>query len=231
VGIAATYYDHMMRPHSSAGNSLDHQTLNRRAARRQQLLDAADRVIRREGPDVSMDEIALEAATAKPVLYRHFGNKGGLYQALAERYVRAVVEAIRDVLQKPGPPRDRLRGAINAYLELVENSPEIYSFLMHRAARERPEVQATVADFIRQLGAEIASGLGSELRQYGIDAAPAETWGRGIVGMVQVAGDWWLEKRPMPRERLVDELVTLLWNGFSGLEAASSEQPQEASSP
>jgi AcrR family transcriptional regulator len=221
----------MTRPDSSAGNALGHQALDRRAVRRTQLLDAADRVIRREGPDVSMDEIALEAATAKPVLYRHFGNKGGLYQALAERYVRSVVEAIRGVLQKPGHPRDRLRGAINAYLELVENSPEIYSFLMHRAVKERPEVQATVADFIRQLGAELAIGLGDQLREYGMDPAPAETWGRGMVGMVQVAGDWWLEQRPMSRERLVDELVTLLWNGFSGLEAASSEQPQEASSP
>jgi len=33
--------------------------------------------------------------------------------------------------------------------------------------------------------------------------------------MVQLAGDWWLERRPMPRPRLVAYLADLLWNGFS----------------
>lgn len=176
-----------------------------------------------------MDVIAAEGGTAKPVLYRHFGNKGGMYQALAERYVREVVEAIRGALEDPGHPRDRLRRAIDAYLALVEHSPEVYRFLMHRAVGERPEAQATVADFIRQLGAELATGLRGRLRHFGLDPGPAQTWARGMVGMVQVAADWWLEYRPMPREQLVDELVTLLWKGFSGLATVSSDKPGDLS--
>lgn len=207
--------------------TLSHRALARKAARRQELLDAADRVIRREGPAVSMDQIAVEARTAKTVLYRHFGNKGSLYQALAERYMREVIGAIRGALEHPGHPRERLRSAVDAYLTLVDNSPEVYRFLTHRAVREQPEAQATVAHFIRQLGAELAAGLAGRLRHFGVDPGPAQTWGRGMVGMVQVAADWWLEERPMPREQLVDELVTLLWNGFSGLPTVSSERPED----
>ena len=168
-----------------------------------------------------MNEIAAEAHTAKPVLYRYFGDKGGLYQAVAERYVTSVMSAIREALQEDPHPKARLTTAIDAYLGLVETSPEIYTFLMHRAVNEREEAQATVADFIRQLGAEIATMLTEDLRRAGLDAHAAEPWARGIVGMVQVAGDWWLENRTMTRERMVDHLVTLLWSGFSGLQAPS----------
>src|SRR4051794_1843691 len=58
----------------------------RRAKKRIELLDAAIRAIRREGPGVSMGEMAAEAGVTKPILYRHFGAKGGLYHAIAERY-------------------------------------------------------------------------------------------------------------------------------------------------
>ncbi|HJR46262.1 MAG TPA: TetR family transcriptional regulator [Actinomycetota bacterium] len=198
------------------------EMLARKAARRQELLDAADRAIRRGGPDVSMDEIAAEAATAKPVLYRYFGDKGGLYQALAERYVQQVMTAVRDALaeQEDASPRRRLEAAIDAYLELVESSTDVYRFLMHRAVTERAEAHATVADFIRGLGGELAAVLAEDLRARGMDAHAAEPWARGIVGMVHVAGDWWLEQRTMTRARLVDHLVTLLWTGLRDQEAS-----------
>lgn len=196
------------------------ELLARKAAKRQELLDAADRAIRRSGPGVSMDEIAAEASTAKPVLYRYFGDKGGLYQALAQRYVQQVMAAVRDALeeQEEGGPRARLEAGIDAYLALVEDSPDVYRFLMHRAVTERAEAQATVADFIRALGGQLAAVLSEDLRSRGLDAHAAEPWARGIVGMVQVAGDWWLEQKSMTRHRLVEHLVTLVWIGLAGLE-------------
>ncbi|MGH2819151.1 MAG: helix-turn-helix domain-containing protein, partial [Actinomycetota bacterium] len=45
------------------------------------LLDAADNVVRRDGPEASMQKIAAEAGITKPILYRQFGDKGGLYRA------------------------------------------------------------------------------------------------------------------------------------------------------
>ncbi|MEV1243105.1 TetR/AcrR family transcriptional regulator [Nonomuraea sp. NPDC050022] len=63
--------------------------------RRKALLDAADRVILREGPEASMAAIAAEAGITKPILYRHFGDKSGLYEALADRHVRTVIAQLR----------------------------------------------------------------------------------------------------------------------------------------
>ncbi|MGH3547151.1 MAG: TetR/AcrR family transcriptional regulator [Pseudonocardiaceae bacterium] len=49
-----------------------------REQRRAALVQAAMRAIRQHGPDVAMDDIATEAGVSKPILYRHFLDKGGL---------------------------------------------------------------------------------------------------------------------------------------------------------
>ena len=59
--------------------------------RRRELLEAADRVVLRDGPGASMNAIAAEAGITKPILYRHFGDKGGLYAALAKRHTDALL--------------------------------------------------------------------------------------------------------------------------------------------
>lgn len=201
------------------------EAMARKATKRQELLDAADRAIRQSGPHVSMDEIAAEAATAKPVLYRYFGDKGGLYQALAQRYVQKVMAAVSDAIAgEQGGPRARLTAGIDAYLQLVESSPDVYRFLMHRAVRERAEAQSTVADFIRGLGGELAAVFAEDLTDRGLDAHPAETWARGIVGMVHVTGDWWLEDKSMTRAHLVEHLVTLLWDGLGNVQRSSIDK-------
>lgn len=211
----------MQTPETSNRRRVNPAVVARKATKRQDLLDAADRALRRRGPNVSMDEIAAEASTAKPVLYRHFGDKGGLYQALAQRYVERVMAAVTQAVVNDGggSPRSRLRAGIDAYLRLVESSPDVYRFLMHRAVRERSEVQSTVADFIRGLGAELAAIFAGDLRSRGLDAHPAEAWARGIVGMVHVTGDWWLEEKSMTRTDLVEHLVTLLWDGLGNARA------------
>jgi AcrR family transcriptional regulator len=216
---------------SSKRRSLNPAVQARRAERRARLLDVADGVIRRDGPSTSINRIAAEAGIAKPVLYRHFGDKGGLYQALAERYVRELMATLREALKSHTEPRERLATTIDTYLRFVEENPEAYRFLMHRAAAEQPEAQATVADFIRQLAGEIAVVLGDVLRDAGLDSGGAVPWAHGLVGMVELAGDWWLRERGMSRTRLTAYLTDLVWKGFRGISvdelATTASQPPQ----
>jgi AcrR family transcriptional regulator len=191
----------------------------RRAQKRAELLEVADRVVRREGPGASVNQIAAEARIAKPVLYRIFGDKGGLYQAIAERYVRDLMANLRTALSEEQPGRPRLEATIDTYLRFVEDNPEVYRFLMHRAIAEQPEASATVSDFIGQVANEVAIVLGEELRSNDLDSGPAEPWAHGIVGFVELAGDWWLQNRSMSRQNLVTYLTDLLWSGFRGTAA------------
>jgi AcrR family transcriptional regulator len=88
--------------------------------RREQLLEAADRVVRRDGSAATMNLIAAEAGITKPILYRHFGDKGGLYRALAERYIDELLGRLRAALATRGGLRARTRATIDAYLASVE---------------------------------------------------------------------------------------------------------------
>ena len=178
-----------------------------------------------------MTRIAAEAGVTKPILYKHFGDKGGLYRALAERYVKDLLEELRGALAAEREPQARITRTIDTYLSFVEQEREAYRFLMHRAVGERTEAQETVTEFIRQLGEEIAVLLGDELRRLGLDSGGDETWAHGMVGMVHLAGDRWLEHRTMSRERLVDYLSALLWTGLSRLPVTAGPQVASGSPP
>ncbi len=186
----------------------------RSVVRRAQLLEAADRAIQRDGPDVSMAAIAAEAGVTKPIVYRHFGDKAGLYRALAERHTAEMLANIRAALTAPGGLRTRAEGAVDAYLAAIEQRPEVYRFLVHRASAEEPTVAGHVAFFQQRLATELAAGIALELRLPG--PTPRVTaWAYAIVGMVRSAGDWWVEDRPIPRAQLVSELVDLLYGDLA----------------
>ncbi|HET8651077.1 MAG TPA: TetR/AcrR family transcriptional regulator [Gaiellaceae bacterium] len=192
-----------------------------RERRREELLDAADTVIKRAGPGVSMDEIAAEAGITKPVLYRHFGDKDGLYEALTERYVDELARALRPSVETDDP-RSRLAATIDAYLSYVERQPERYRFLLH--AGEQPRTAPLVAGFRRRHIAHCTIAADESVRRAGLDPTFGEIWAQCVIGMVRAAGASWLEKRSLPRDRLVEYLTAVLWDGFAALRRAAANR-------
>jgi AcrR family transcriptional regulator len=183
--------------------------------RRTGLLEAADRVVQREGPDASMNVIAAEAGITKPILYRHFGDKGGLYRALAARHIEELLARLREALTTRGGLAARTRATVDAYLTAIESRPQVYRFLMHRAAVEDAGVRDDVENFVRRFGDELALGIRHEPALADIDPLRATVWAHGIAGMVQATGDWWLDHPEVPRETVVTELSDLLIAGFA----------------
>ncbi|MCW2616279.1 MAG: TetR family transcriptional regulator [Frankiales bacterium] len=180
-----------------------------RTARREELLDAADRIVQRDGPVATMAVIAAEAGITKPILYRHFGDKGGLYAALADRYTGTLLAQLQAALEAGQDRRDRVERTVGAYLAAIERDPQVYRFLLH--SDEGATAQSQVRSFTRRLGAQLAEGIGAEL---GVPPTRAAAWGHGIVGMVQSAGDWWLEAPGVGRDELVAELTDLLFGAY-----------------
>jgi AcrR family transcriptional regulator len=182
--------------------------------RRAGLLEAADRVVQREGSAATMNVIAAEAGITKPILYRHFGDKSGLYRALAARHIEELLARLRAALLTRGGLAARTRATVDAYLASIEERPQIYRFLVQRAAVEEPDVRGDVEGFVRRFGDELAVGIRSEPSLHGISEARAAVWAHAIAGMVQGAGDWWLDHPEVPRQAVVDELSALLIAGF-----------------
>lgn len=187
-----------------------------RLLRREALLDAADQVVQRDGAAASMASIAAEAGITKPILYRHFGDKSGLYAALAERHTDRLLAALQAALSRGRTRRERFALTVDTYLATIEAEPQVYRFLVRPL--EAAPVSGQVRSFLARLASVLAEGIGAELHVPDGDVAGqlrAQVWAHAVVGMVQAGGDWWLEQRACPRAVLTAELTELAWGGFA----------------
>lgn len=200
-----------------------------REQRRRELVEATLRAIRRSGASVGMEEIAAEAGTSKTVFYRHFQDRSGLYHAVTEHVdqliMRDVTAAVRPGLDRTqawlGSPQDFLAAAIEAYLRLVEDDPEIYRFVMAApllSARERGTSEVA-AGLTQQIGHQIGDLFSAALRHLDQDPSPAELWGHAVVGLVRAAADQWLaagaSASGTSRAEVTRQLTDLVWGGVS----------------
>jgi AcrR family transcriptional regulator len=195
--------------------------LQDRDARRESLLAAADLVVQRDGAAASMATIAAEAGITKPILYRHFGDKRGLYAALAERHTDRLLDDLVDALTAGGPPRERVARTIDAYLSVLEAEPQVYRFLVQSEEAALTAGSASpVRGFVHRLQELLAAGISHELR-VPEDDTRSGVWAAAIVGMVQSAGERWLERRDLERAELGDLLTGLLWGAYGEATAAA----------
>lgn len=211
-----------MKGPSSGRLRVDPTRERRKQDRRAQLLGAAIRAVEREGPAVSVETIAAEAGITRPVLYRHFGDKAGLYQAVVDAYTGAVAEALAPALSSRGSPRRALVRTIEAYLDFLAEHRQLYRFAQWARA-EQTGAHVAVRSYVSSLADALTDTLGTMLEAAGLDPALAEPWSYGIVGLVHLVGDWWIEDpEPRPRAQVAADLVDLLWEGLSRLESTGA---------
>ncbi len=190
--------------------------------KRQRLLEAAIGVVRREGPAVSMREIAHEAGVTKPIVYRAFGDREGLTRAIADRFADELAADLQRAIDLADDDRGRVAGAINAYLAFIERDPAIIRFLITRSLEAVEETGVAMSGFVRRVGQLITQAIAEAMRERGLDSGIAEPWAYAIVGAVHMAGDWWLERRTIRREWLVEYLTSLVWDGMKAYDGSGA---------
>jgi AcrR family transcriptional regulator len=202
-----------------------------REARRKALIDAAVRAVRKHGSSVGMDQIAAEAETSKPVMYRYFTDKADLYLAVGQQVAQGLVDRITSALEGHTGGRAMVAAGVDAYLRVIEEEPELYRFVVRHALVDRSVENDPVADSSSILGTYLSRRLGDMMREVGFDSGAAEPWGFGLVGLVRSAGEWWLERQSMSRQALADYLTTLMWTGLAGGYRSVGVDPAETDSP
>jgi AcrR family transcriptional regulator len=203
------------RPDGRSRRWADH-----RERRRAELVEAVIEAIRELGPEPGIDAVAAHAGVSKPVLYRYFEDKSGLWLAVGRQAATAVVEAIAPAVAAVREERDVVAAAIDAYLAFIEADPHVYRFVVHQRGIARDT--DVVADAMDTVASGLARILGDRLRALGLDSGPALPWAYGIVGYVQTVGDWWLrQQQPISRGALADYLTTFLWGGIAGIRTAA----------
>lgn len=192
-----------------------------RETRRRELIDSSIVAIRERGANLGMDDFAAAAGTSKTVLYRHFEDRIGLHAAIIDEIEQILITKVREVLVAgPGVthPRDVVEAGVAAYVELVEQEPHLYRFMMLGPNPELPVMRGDL-----QLGRGTQS-LAQQVRALLDTAAPqshrsplvTELWAHSLLGMVRVGVDIWQRSpAPIPRNDLIAALTEIVWHGAS----------------
>ena len=201
-----------METDSAVGAQTVPRRLLPRAERRAQILDAAASAFAERGySDTSMDDVAARAGITKLIVYRHFGSKSELYQAVLDavfnRLATEVTQRIPDQLGKGAVP--------SALMVVAREQPDALRLLVVHSSRE-PEF----AELINRFNAVAQSAAASVLEPTGdaeVDRWQARTLTDYVVGGVLR----WVEDGDPARD---DEVVGRLSAGSARLAAGWRER-------
>lgn len=120
-----------------------------RARTRAAIVDAAARLLRTEGPDaVTTRAVAAEADVQAPTIYRIFGDKDGLLDAVAEHVFSTYVAGKTRVEHSEDAVAD-LRAGWDLHIEFGLANPALFALLADPRRRTRSPAAAAGEDVLR----------------------------------------------------------------------------------
>ena len=198
-----------------------------RAQRHEQLIDVARGLFAEKGLDgTSVEEIAAHAGVSKPVVYEHFGGKECLYAVVVDREVQPLHDAIHAAISQPSvSPRRLIELGTLALLDYIEESPDGFRIISRDSSpisldgKDSAESR-TFATILSGIAARVEGLLGAQFARRGFDPDTAPLYSQMLVGLVALAGQWWVDAREttsLTKPQVAAHLVNLTWNGLSGL--------------
>jgi hypothetical protein len=108
--------------------------------------------------------------------------------------------------------------ALDAFFTVIEEHPNLYRLLARGSFQgNKPVDSDVVAEDKEVIATALTALLGDYMRMFNMDSGAAEPWAHGIVGMVQNTGEWWLDRRSMGRDSVVEYLTQIIWAAIDGL--------------
>ncbi len=131
------------------------------AQRREQLLDAAERLFAERGyGGATTAELARAAGVTEPIIYRHFRSKRDLFVAVVERTGAATIKMWSEQLRSAKDPPQRLRRLIGANPMVSESGSGVYRVIVQAMTEiEDPEILAALQRHVQRLHAFVAGEI------------------------------------------------------------------------
>lgn len=212
------------------------------AAERRELIErAATEVFAAHGyAGASIDEIARQSGVTPPVVYDHFASKLDLFTRLLERTRDELLAMWVEQLAVPSPEGDplavaagrkpetdvRMRRAFDAWARYVEANRFASRMYFQEAtgdADARTAHRAIQAQGRAALGVILGQEPGAERLAGGSDPQALEMAAEVIRAGLAGLAIWWDDHPHVPRERIVETAMNVLWTGFERL--AGSDAP------
>ena len=192
---------------------------------RAEIVEAAFRAIDRLGPDLSVREIAEEAGTAKPKIYRHFTDKSDLFQAIGKRLRDKLWAAVIPSIDFANDSvREIIRRTAEEHVNLVDEHPNVLRFFIQGRFPEQSETTTRTLNEGREITLAMAEMFNNELREMELDTTAIELAAFATFGSAAAATDWWLgsttdRPRRMPPADFIAHLTTIMLGAINGTTA------------
>lgn len=165
--------------------------------------------------DTVMDELTAQAGMTRGALYHHFGDKKGLFLAVAQEIDAEMDARLADISAHAPDNWSAFKGRCRAYLEMTME-PEVQRILL----RDSPSVLG--AEYLQagklQCVASMTRMLKTLMEEKHIAPTSPEVLAHLINGGLMDAA-FWIANRPEDRQALAQALdgVELLLNGLKPL--------------
>lgn len=148
------------------------------------ILDAAEALLRRYGPDkLAVTDVARALKMSHANVYRFFDSKAALFDALVRRWLGRLETALAKIAGETGPAPERLvRWALTLHRqkrEKVSGDPEMFAAFDKAADRAGNAVKAHLDALDAQLAAIIADG-----KAQGVWPNPAATASQDVFAAI-----------------------------------------------
>ena len=189
---------------------------------RAEIIDAAFRAIDRLGPNVSVREIAEEAGTAKPKIYRHFTDKSDMFAQIGERMRDMLWAAVIPSINiESDSARQVIGRAVEHYVELVDEHPNVVRFLLQGRFADQSAAAMTTVNRGRDITMAIADMVSGELKDMNLEPDVFELAAFALFGTAASATDWWLggsdsSARRMPADQFIAHMTTIMMGAVNG---------------
>ncbi len=192
-----------------------------RAQRREQLIDVARALFADRGLEgTSVEEIAARAGVSKPVVYEHFGGKEGLYAVVVDREVQTLHGSIKIALASPrANPRALIEQGTLALLDYIDDNPDGFRIISRDTSNSESTSFATI---LSDIASRVEDQLAEEFTKRNLDPETAPLYAQMLVGLVALAGQWWVDTRDehhLDKPTVAAHLVNLSWYGLRNLRA------------
>lgn len=163
--------------------------------------------------NVSIHEVQKQADVSIGSIYKHFGGKEGIAQALYKHILNEVDELIDRVIKDIHTPIEQLEEIIKQLFEHTETHKKIISFIFHSKHADFLADQPLICDaapFIKLRNITAQAIKNGDIKDVDVAVATSIIMG-GAIRMIQLRLDGLIEK---PLTNYIDVLMSSLWGGI-----------------
>lgn len=183
---------------------------------RDAILQAAAQIFREKGYHAaSMQDIAEAVELQKGSLYHHVSSKQGILLALLDQALDILTAELEEVCRGPLPPEQKLRRAIQTYLDILTENISLSSVLLLEHRSLKPENhQAHIPRRDR------FEGLWRDMIQEGLEAgvfhdlSPDQT-AKAVLGTLNWTITWYRQDGRLSSREIADGYADLFLTGMT----------------